>query len=240
MNVIAIIPARYASTRFPGKPLAMLKNKPIIQHVYEKAIESKLFNDVFVATDDQRIQNAVENFNGKVVMTSADHKSGTDRIAEACANMVVDIIINIQGDEPFISTKPLENLIKTFHNPETKISSLMHQIDHDIDNPNAVKVVTDKRNFALYFSRAKIPFDRDGNANVKYFKHIGVYAFRKKTLENFVKLPQGVLEKIENLEQLRLMENGIKIKMVETEYQGIGIDTPADLEKAEQLFDELY
>ena len=234
MKVIAIIPARFDSTRFPGKPLVKLGNKYIIQHVYEQAQKSKLFSEVIVGTDDQRIFEAVDEFNGKVTLTSKKHKSGTDRVAEVCDKMAccrdADVIVNIQGDEPFITEKPLRKLIEVFNEPEVLVASLMHEITKDIEDPNVVKVVCDKNFNALNFSRSPIVSDQLLN-----YKHIGVYAFRRKTLFEFIELPESKLEKIEKLEQLRLLENGFKIKMVLTSYKGIGIDTPQDLEKAEKI-----
>ncbi len=239
MKIIAIIPARYDSTRFPGKPLVKLGNKPIIRHVYERAKNSELFDDVIVATDDQRIFEAVDDFNGKVILTAKEHQSGTDRIAEVCSKIDCDIVVNIQGDEPFISKEPLQKLISAFDNEEVEVASLMHRIKKDIESPNNVKVVCDRNDFALCFSRSKIPFNRNPKShfpNPQYYKHIGVYAFRKEVLMKFVNLPVGKLEQIEKLEQLRLLENGMKIKMVETEYEGIGIDTKEDLECAEKMW----
>ncbi len=239
MKVIAIIPARFNSTRFPGKPLAKLGNKYIIQHVYEQAKKSGLFAEVIVGTDDQRIFEAVNGFGGKVTLTSKKHKSGTDRVAEVCNKMSsckdADVIINVQGDEPFISEKPLKKLINAFKNPEVMVASLMHELLKDIDNPNVVKVVCDENDYALNFSR--IP---NLESRIPNYKHIGVYAFRRKTLFEFIKLPESNLEKIEKLEQLRLLENGYKIKMVLTSYKGIGIDTPQDLEKAEKLLTDTH
>ena len=239
MKVIAIIPARFNSTRFPGKPLAKLGNKYIIQHVYEQAKKSGLFAEVIVGTDDQRIFEAVNGFGGKVTLTSKKHKSGTDRVAEVCNKMSsckdADVIINVQGDEPFISEKPLKKLINAFKDPEVMVASLMHELLKDIDNPNVVKVVCDENDYALNFSR--IP---NLESRIPNYKHIGVYAFRRKTLFEFIKLPESNLEKIEKLEQLRLLENGYKIKMVLTSYKGIGIDTPQDLEKAEKLLTDTH
>ncbi|MCF7792582.1 MAG: 3-deoxy-manno-octulosonate cytidylyltransferase [Candidatus Cloacimonetes bacterium] len=239
MKAIAIIPARYDSNRFPGKLLAKLGNKPIIQHVYERAVKTGLFDCVVVGTDDQRIYETVDSFGGKVSLTSKKHQSGTDRIAEVCLKLEcckdADIVVNIQGDEPFISSKPLRNLIASFDNENVQVASLMHEISKDIENLNKVKVVCDKANFAFYFSRSVIPFDRDKNQTPQYYKHVGVYAFRREMLFKFVDMPKSKLEEIEKLEQLRLLENGIRIKMIETEYEGIGIDTPEDLEKAEKL-----
>ena len=237
MKVIAIIPARFDSTRFPGKPLAKLGNKYIIQHVYEQAHQSGLFAEVIVGTDDQRIFEAVDGFGGKVTLTSKKHESGTDRVAEVCGKMLcckdADVIINVQGDEPFINEKPLRKLIEAFDDPEVMVASLMHEANTDIENPNVVKVVCDENNNALNFSRSPIPHARTSKTG--FFKHIGVYAFRRKTLFEFIKLPESKLEKLEKLEQLRLLENGYKIKMVLTSYKGIGIDTPQDLKKAEKM-----
>ncbi len=234
MKVIAIIPARFDSTRFPGKPLIKLGNKYIIQHVYEQAKKSNLFEEVIVGTDDQRIFEAVDGFGGKVTLTSKKHKSGTDRVAEVCSKMLyckdADVIVNVQGDEPFITEEPLKKLIDAFTDKSVQVASLMHELSKDIENPNIVKVVCDENDNALNFSR--IPKSESQLIN---YKHIGVYAFRRKTLFEFVKLPESKMEKIEKLEQLRLLENGYKIRMVLTSYKGIGIDTPQDLEKAEKL-----
>ncbi|MCD4819831.1 MAG: 3-deoxy-manno-octulosonate cytidylyltransferase [Candidatus Cloacimonetes bacterium] len=236
MNVIAIIPARYNSTRLHGKPLKLLTDRTLIQHVYESVASTEIFSEVIVATDDQRIFDHVVSFGGIVEMTSPNHKSGTDRIAEVCQEKNFDLVINIQGDEPFISKEPLHSLINLFSDKMVQIASLMHILTDDISNPNSVKVVCNRNNFALYFSRSVIPFNRDKNNNSFAFKHIGVYAFRRKSLFEFINLPLGKLENIEKLEQLRLLENGIPIKMVETDYKGFGIDTLEDLEKARKMF----
>jgi len=234
MKIIAIIPARFDSTRFPGKPLAKLGNKYIIQHVYEQAKKSNLFEEVIVGTDDQRIFEAVEGFGGKVTLTSKKHKSGTDRVAEVCNKMSccndADVIVNVQGDEPFITERPLRKLIEAFNDPEVMVASLMHETSADIENPNVVKVVCDENSNALNFSRIY-----NSDSQTKNYKHIGVYAFRREALFEFVKLPEGRMEKSERLEQLRLIENGYKIRMILTDYKGIGIDTPQDLERAENL-----
>ena len=241
MKVIAVIPARFDSTRFPGKLLAKLGSKSVIQHVYERAKDSELFAEVVVGTDDQRIFETVDRFGGKVTLTSKKHKSGTDRIAEVCRKISccqnADIVVNIQGDEPFISLEPLKELIDALQDENVGVASLMHKMKADFDDPNNVKVVCDKNNFSLYFSRSIIPFDRDKNSDLKpeYFKHIGVYAFRREMLFKFVEMPKSKLEELEKLEQLRLLENGIHIKMIEANYEGIGIDTPEDLEKAKKL-----
>jgi len=234
MKIIAVIPARFESTRFPGKPLALLQGKSIIQHVYDNVTATGLFQDVIVATDSEKIFQAVRSFNGKVMMTSADHKSGTDRVAEVCNNLDFDIVINIQGDEPFLSREPLRDLIECFSDTSVEIASLMHEFQEDPNNPSYVKVITDKFNNALYFSRSVIPHNRDKQF-VKYYHHVGVYAFRKNALAEFVSFPPGKLESIEKLEQLRLLENGKKIRMVKTTYSGFGIDTESDLEKAESI-----
>jgi 3-deoxy-D-manno-octulosonate cytidylyltransferase len=237
MICIAVIPARYASVRFPGKPLALLKGKPIIQHVYERVLNSSLFSDVIVATDDNRIADTVKAFNGKVRLTSADHPSGSDRIAEVIRDIDCDVIFNVQGDEPMIDAETLSKLKDVFIDAQVKVASLMTPIsdDKDILNINVVKVVTDNDLNSLYFSRSPIPYNRDQQTGIVYFRHIGVYAYRKQTLLDYIKLPAGKLEQIEKLEQLRFLENGIQLKMVQTSYQGIGIDTPEDLQTVENL-----
>ena len=240
MNAIAIIPARYASTRFPGKPLALLFGKPIIQHVYERCLESRLLTAVYVATDDKRIMQAVERFGGKAIMTSKRHQSGTDRIAEALNKIEPEanpetIVLNVQGDEPLIDSKTLSTLLKKMQKSKAPIASLMTLItDPDmLQDPNTVKVVTGKNDFAIYFSRSAIPYNRDSLPGIPYYRHIGVYAYRLDALRQFVSLPVSPLEKIEKLEQLRALEHGIPILMVQSNYQGIGIDTPADLARIE-------
>ncbi len=241
MKVIAIIPARYESTRFPGKPLVKLGTKYIIQHVYERVLSSGLFAEIVVGTDDQRIFEAVESFGGKVVLTSKKHESGTDRVAEVCRKLPscsdADVVVNVQGDEPFVFREPLKKLIAAFDDPLVQVASLMHRMKKDFDDPNSVKVVCDKEGFSLNFSRKLIPFEQDNKLEQKpeYFRHIGVYAFRREMLFRFVEMQHGKLEQIEKLEQLRLLENDIRLKMIETDYEGIGIDTPEDLEKAEKI-----
>ncbi|MDY0150671.1 MAG: 3-deoxy-manno-octulosonate cytidylyltransferase [Candidatus Cloacimonas sp.] len=236
-NVIAIIPARYASTRFPAKALALLKGKPLIQHVWQRVTDSGLFTQVIVATDHPLIMEAVAAFGGLAVMTAEHHQSGSDRIAEAAMHFPqAQLIINVQGDEPHIDTSSLADLIAAFNQPDVLMGSLMTPITDTamLSNPNIVKVVTDNKQNALYFSRSSIPFNRDNDIKVNYCRHIGVYAYLRETLLNFVSLPVGVLEKIEKLEQLRALENGIPIRMVQTLYQGIGVDTPEDLLNAEK------
>ncbi|MCF7911030.1 MAG: 3-deoxy-manno-octulosonate cytidylyltransferase [Candidatus Cloacimonetes bacterium] len=235
MNFIAVIPARWQSSRFPGKPLALLNDKSVIQHVYENVLNSGLFQQVIVATDSQIILDAVHAFGGTAQMTSSDHHSGTDRIAEVCQTLDFDVVVNVQGDEPFISSEPLKCLISAFLDPKVQVASLMHRISGKIDDHNQVKVVCDIHGYALYFSRSVIPFNRDYNSDVEYFGHVGVYAFRREALFKFIALPTAKLENIEKLEQLRLLENGIPIKMISTNYAGLGIDTPENLVQAKKL-----
>ena len=240
MKIIAVIPARYASTRFPAKLMQDLGGKTVILRTYEAAISTELFDDVFVVTDSILIYDEIITNGGKAIMSIAAHESGSDRIAEAVENLDVDIVVNVQGDEPFINTKPLAELLDVFRNDFDKkvdLASLMFVIKDtaEIENPNNVKVVTDQNGFALYFSRSVIPYPRDINAGVRYMKHIGIYAFRKQALLDFYRLPMKSLEATEKLEQLRYLEFGKRIKMVETNQGSIGIDTPEDLEKARKL-----
>jgi 3-deoxy-manno-octulosonate cytidylyltransferase (CMP-KDO synthetase) len=240
MKIIAVIPARYASTRFPAKLMQDLGGKTVIRRTYEAAVSTNLFDDVFVVTDSDLIYNEIISNGGKAIKSIKEHESGSDRIAEAIENMEVDLVINIQGDEPFINKEPLEELITNFKNDSEKkvdLGSLMFQITdkEEINNPNNVKVITDQNGFALYFSRSVIPFPRDENAGVRYMKHIGIYAFRKQALLDFYKLPMLSLEASEKLEQLRYLEYGKRIMMVETTHGSIGIDTEEDLEKARKL-----
>jgi len=237
MKVITVIPARFASTRFPGKPLVKLAGKTIIQHVYDNMKSASFLDDVIVATDDQRIYDEVVNFGGKVRMTSSEHKSGSDRVAEVARKIEADVIVNVQGDEPFLKPELLEELVKSFADPEVAVASMMHKVKTGFTNPNNVKVVCDANDFALYFSRAPIPYPRDTNLKdeTPFFKHIGIYAYRKDALLKFVELPVSQLESLEKLEQLRLLENGFRIKMIPTKYSGVGIDTPEDLAEAEKM-----
>jgi 3-deoxy-manno-octulosonate cytidylyltransferase (CMP-KDO synthetase) len=233
MIIVAAIPARYAATRFPGKLMQMLGNKTIIRHVYDNTVSTGLFNDVFVVTDSDIIYKEIKDNGGKVIMSKKEHESGSDRIAEAIAEMNIDVIVNVQGDEPFIKKEPLEKLVRLFNDAKIQVASLMRKISkEEAVNPNNVKVVTDRSGYALYFSRSLVPYQRDEKMNAEYFLHVGVYAYKKDALITFTKLPQSQLEKIEKLEQLRYLENGIKIKMAETDYNNIAIDTPEDLEKA--------
>ena len=237
MNIVAVIPARYAATRFPGKLMQMLGNKPIIRHVYVNAKKTGLFNDVFVVTDSAIIYNEITANGGKAIMSKNEHESGSDRIAEVITEMNVDIIVNVQGDEPFIKKEPLEKLVRLFDDPSVEVASLMRKISkEEAENPNNVKVVTDKSGYALYFSRSVIPFQRNLGSDIDYFLHVGVYGYKKDILLKFTQWPQSELEKTEKLEQLRYLENGIKIKMAQTDYNNIAIDTPEDLEKAKKIW----
>lgn len=240
MKIIAVIPARYASTRFPAKLMQDLGGKTVITRTYEAAVNTGLFHDVFVVTDSILIYDEIISNGGKAIMSTKEHESGSDRIAEAIENIEVDIVVNVQGDEPFINKEPLSKVVEVFRNDfENKIdlASLMVEIQDKeaIENPNNVKVVVDQNNFALYFSRSVIPYPREINVGVRYMKHLGIYAFRKQALLDFYHLPMKSLEASEKLEQLRYLEFGKRIKMVETTHVGIGIDTLEDLEKARKL-----
>lgn len=233
-KIIGIIPARYASTRYPGKALAMIKGKPMIQHVWENASKSKLLDKVIVATDDKRIYNTVVDFGGNAEMTLSKHKSGTDRIGEIAKWMICDIVVNIQGDEPFINPLNIDMAIKPLLDDENlNVSTLCYKIKDksEINNPNIVKVVCDKDGCALLFSRNPIPYNRDNIKNINYYKHIGLYVYGREYLLKLIKLKQSSLEKAEQLEQLRILENGEKIKVVETNIDSISIDTIEDLKK---------
>jgi 3-deoxy-manno-octulosonate cytidylyltransferase (CMP-KDO synthetase) len=240
MKTIAFIPARYASTRFPGKLMQMLGDKTIIRHTYENTKATLLFDEVIVVTDSEIIFKEIIHYGGYAIMSKQTHESGSDRIAEAVADIEVDIVVNVQGDEPFVKKELLENLLSAFKNDfksETKVASLMYEITDDeaIINPNHVKVVVDRNNNALYFSRSVIPFPRNKNLRPVYYKHIGIYAFRKNALMNFTLWEPSILEETEKLEQLRYLENGLKIKMVLTAESPVSIDTPEDLESAKKL-----
>lgn len=240
MKITGIIPARYASTRFPGKPLVDIGGKSMIQRVYQQASKSELLSSVVVATDDQRIFDHVSGFGGRARMTSAKHESGTDRCAEVALNhQDTDVFINIQGDEPFIDPKQIDLLCKCFEQPEVSLATLVKQITtySELTSNNTPKVVINNRNEALYFSRTPIPFLRNHDLNEwlnhrDYFKHIGIYGYRAATLQQITRLPVSGLEKAEALEQLRWIENGLRIKVAMTEVESIAIDTPQDLEKA--------
>lgn len=229
-----IIPARYGSTRLPGKPLIKIKNKTIIEWVYEKASQSKFADKVIVATDDVRIFNAVKEFGGIVEMTSSGHQSGSDRIAEIIRkNPDIEIAVNVQGDEPLITPESIDEAIKLLkYDDKAEISTLIREVteEEEINNPNIVKVVFDNNNYALYFSRSPIPYERNRNIT-KIYAHIGLYAYRRNSLIKMTELSQSSLEKAESLEQLRALQNGMKIKVIPVNYKPIGIDTPEDLEK---------
>ena len=239
MKLIAMIPARYGATRFPAKLMQDLCGKPVIVHTYQRVADTNLFDQVYVVTDDDRIENAIREVGGKVIRSQKEHNSGSDRLAEASKDLEVDIIVNVQGDEPFTDKENLQKVIDIFANDSRQniaVASLMERITHpdDIANPNNVKVVVNKFNEALYFSRSVIPFPRDTNTKVPYYKHIGIYAYRKDALQQFTQLPPSLLEETEKLEQLRYLENGFKIRLAVTDIPTIGIDTPEDLEKARQ------
>lgn len=241
LKIIAVIPARYEATRFPGKLMQDLNGKTVIRRTFEAAVQTGLFEEVYVVTDSEIIEAEIKNFGGKALRSRREHECGSDRIAEAVENMEVDIVVNVQGDEPLIDKESLAKLLEVFKDdPEGNIdlASLKTEMydPEEINNPNNVKVITNKDNLALYFSRFPLPYPRDTSTGVTYFKHIGVYAFRKKALMDFYTLPMLKLEATEKIECIRYLEYGKKIKMVETNFMGIGIDTPEDLEKARKLF----
>ncbi len=243
MKIVAMIPARYDSERLPGKLMMDLGGIPIILRTYQNVIRSGLFDDVFVVTDSEMIFRLIKKNGGNVFMSSVKHDNGSDRIAEFASKINSDLILNVQGDEPFIDKSSLEKLISVFIDDDKKnidLASIMQLItnEREILSPNNVKVVVDKNNFAMYFSRSIIPFNRSKNKNIKYFKHIGVYAFRKESLLYYYKSKSTKLEKLEKLEQLRFLENGKKIKMVLTDYEGYGIDVMEDLINARKILDE--
>ncbi|MDB9723935.1 3-deoxy-manno-octulosonate cytidylyltransferase [Polaribacter sp.] len=244
MKIIAMIPARYNASRFPGKLMKDLGGKSVILRTYEAALDTKLFEAVYVVTDSEIIQENISNAGGAVLMSVAEHQCGSDRIAEAVAHLDADIVINVQGDEPFIDKVSLSKLIAVFKNDTEKkidLASLKVQITakEEIENPNNVKVITDINNLAIYFSRSVIPYHRDEDVVVKYYKHKGVYAFRKQALLDFHKTPMTPLEASEKIEAIRYQELGKKIKMVETTIESLGIDTPEDLEKAKKYLNLL-
>ena len=241
MKIIAMIPARYSASRFPGKLMQDLEGKAVITRTYEATVATKLFDDVVVVTDSAIIFKEIESIGGKVVMSIKEHECGSDRIAEAVEFMDVDIVVNVQGDEPFTEVDSLRKLIKVFKEDDKKevdLASLMVHITdlEEINNPNTVKVIVDQKDFALYFSRSPIPYPRDKDVATKYYKHKGVYAFRKEALLDFYRLPMLVLEASEKIECIRYLEYGKRIKMVETNVQGVEIDTPEDLERAKKLW----
>ena len=239
MKVVAMIPARYGATRFPGKLMADLGGKPVILRTYLATLKTGLFDQVYVVTDSRIIKEAIERGGGKAIMSKQEHECGTDRIAEAVESLDVDIVVNVQGDEPFVKKEPLEAVINVFKGEDANkidLASLMQEITDwkDITDPNYVKVIVDRDDFALYFSRSPIPYPRDKDAGARYFEHIGVYAFRKEAIMDFYRLPMRPLEATEKVECIRFLEYGKRIKMVETQYMGIEIDTPEDLDKAQK------
>ena len=242
MKFIGIIPARYASTRFPGKPLALLGGKPVIQHVYEKV--AAVLEAAYVATDDERIYDVVKSFGGQVVMTRTDHKSGTDRIEEAIEKIggEWDVVVNVQGDEPFVAKSQLDTICHCFDDPTTQIATLGKPFEsmEAVQNTNSPKIVVDNMGFAMYFSRSVIPYVRGKEmsswlTHYPFLKHLGIYAYRKDVLRQVTQLPQSSLEIAESLEQLRWLQNGFKIKVGTTDVETVGIDTPQDLERAEEF-----
>lgn len=240
MRKVALIPARYGATRFPGKLLALLKGKSVIVRTYESVVNTGLFDEVMVVCDGTEIYDEVMSHGGKAVISKKEHESGSDRIAEAVEDLDADIVVNVQGDEPFTSRKPLELLLSVFEGEEgkkVKVASLMQKLTdpESVENPNFVKVVVDNHFNSLLFSRSPIPYHRDKTIPVTYYEHIGVYAFRKQILMDFTRWPQTPLEKAEKIECLRYLEHGIPLKMVLTSYMGVEIDTPEDLEKAAKL-----
>ena len=241
VQVVCIIPSRYESTRFPGKPLADLAGKPMIQHVYERVLKAGSVSFAAVATDDERIFAAVRAFGGRAVMTSPRHRSGTDRIAEAVETMGLrddDIVVNVQGDQPLFEPSQVDEVVgPLLQDVSIPMCTLIYRIvrDEEIAHPNAVKTVFDRNHFALYFSRATIPFVRDAFRKAEYFKHHGIYAYRRHFLRTFTSLPEGILERLEALEQLRALENGYPIKVVVTSHDSVEVDTPVELERVRRL-----
>mgnify|MGYP001950589377 CR=1 FL=1 len=241
MKIISMIPARYSASRFPGKLMQNLAGKSVILRTYEATVATQLFSEVYVVTDSDIIYNEISSNGGKAIMSIKTHESGSDRIAEAVANVDCDIVVNVQGDEPFTEHESLKKVLDVFKDDAKKeidLASLMVEITDldEINNPNTVKVIVDQNNFALYFSRSPIPFPRDTTVGAHYFKHKGIYAFRKEALLEFTVLPMQFLEASEKIECIRYLEYGKRIKMVETDVQGVEIDTPEDLERAKRLW----
>jgi len=233
----AFIPARYASTRFPAKLMQVLGDKTVIRHTYDNTVATGLFNEVYVVTDSEIIFNEITSHGGKALMSKKEHESGSDRIAEAIEHLNIDIVVNVQGDEPFVKKEPLEKLIAVFKDDKVEVASLMQVLTNSdlIADPNYVKVAVDKNMNALFFSRSVIPYPRNREIAILYYEHIGVYAFKKQALLDFTNWPMSPLEAAEKIECLRYLENGVSIKMVVTSYMGVEIDTPEDLIKAAKL-----
>lgn len=237
MKIGAFIPARYAATRFPAKLMQTLGDKTVIRHTYDNTVATGLFDSVYVVTDSEIIFNEITQHGGNAIMSKRSHESGSDRIAEAVQDLDIDIVVNVQGDEPFVKREPLEKVIAVFSDAKVQVASLMQVLTDSalIQDPNYVKVAVDKNNNALFFSRSVIPYPRSTESPITYYEHIGVYAFQKQALLNFTNWPMSPLEAAEKIECLRYLENGVSIKMVVTEYMGVEIDTPADLIKAAKL-----
>ncbi len=237
MKTVALIPARYNATRFPGKLMQLLAGKTVISHTYEASLATGLFDEVIVVTDSDIIFNEITSAGGKAIMSKKEHESGSDRIAETAANIDADIIVNVQGDTPFVKKEPLQKLLQQFNDPSVQVASMMQLLKEqkDIDDPNFVKVVVDKKMNALFFSRSVIPYHRNISAPVTYYEHIGVYGFRKQALLDFTNWPITALEDAEKIECLRYLENGVPLRMIIVDYMGIEIDTPEDLERASNL-----
>lgn len=235
MRIVAIIPVRYSSKRFPGKPLATISGKPMIQWVYERTKKAELLDEVLVATDDERILRAVKGFGGRAVLTSTHHQSGTERVVEAVAGLEADIIVNVQGDEPLIRPEMITQAVTPLvQGEDVPVVTLKYPVDEpeELENPNIVKVVTDKDDYALYFSRLPIPYNRvDSKIKVNYYKHIGLYVYRREFLEKWGQLKPSILEKTEQLEQLRVLENGYRIKVLPSDYDSWGVDIPEDVDR---------
>ena len=237
MKKVAMIPARYAATRFPGKLMQLLGNKTVIRQTYDATVATGLFDEVLVVTDSDIIFNEIKTTGGKAVMSKKEHESGSDRIAEAAIDSDADIIVNVQGDTPFVKRAPLEKLLQQFDDASVQVASMMQVLtkQSEIDDPNFVKVAVDKNMNSLFFSRSVIPYPRDKNIATIYYEHIGVYAFRKQALINFTNWPVTPLEAAEKVECLRYLEHGIPLRMIVVDYMGVEIDTPADLDKAAKL-----
>jgi len=233
----AFIPARYAATRFPGKLMQLLGDKTVIRHTHDNTVATGLFDEVFVVTDSEIIFNEITSHGGKAIMSKKEHESGSDRIAEAIEHLAIDIVVNVQGDEPFVKKEPLEKLIALFQDGKVQVASLMQVLANPalIADPNYVKVAVDKNSNALFFSRSIIPYPRNTEISITYYEHIGVYAFKKQALLDFTNWPMSPLEAAEKIECLRYLENGVSIKMALTHYMGVEIDTPEDLIKAAKL-----
>lgn len=242
LKIISMIPARYAASRFPGKLMQDLNGKTVILRTYEATMATGLFDEVIVVTDSDIIFKEISKNGGKVIMSKTEHQSGSDRIAEAVADLDVDIVVNVQGDEPFTEKESLKKVLEVFRNDDAQsidLASLMVEIkdQQEINNPNTVKVIVDQDDFALYFSRSPIPYPRDREVHTRYFKHKGIYAFRKEALLDFYRLPMQFLEATEKIECIRYLEYGKRIKMVETSVEGVEIDTPEDLERAKRIIE---